>query len=266
MTSKLSKTRENIAAACKQLKLPEMAAAFKIQCDNPAYGEMPFEQRLAMLLKAETQSRWQKRQQRNLKNAHLPQAHMARLENMDWDAKRPLNRNLIEQLCECTWLTAELKPWVAIHGATGVGKSFLAKMLTYEACMHSFTASYYRLPELISEIDSARAGGRLINFRKTLLSKQLLVIDEFGIVGMSDENAAEFLTIIEQRLLERSMIIVGQIPLSSWYGYFTDPIKADAIMDRILNQSYCIEIKGPSMREKYGAMALAKETEDATAA
>ncbi len=263
MTSKLTMTRENIIADCKQLKLPEIAAMYQLQCDNPAYAEMPFDQRLAMLLKAETQSRWQKRQQRNIKNAHMPQAHMARLENMDWDGVRNLNRNLIEQLCECTWLTSHLKPWVAIHGATGVGKSFLAKLLTYEACMHGFTAMYYRLPELLSEIEAARAGGRIINFRKSLLSKQLLVIDEFGVVGMSDENAGEFLTILEQRLQERSMIIVGQIPLSSWYGYFTDPVKADAIMDRILNQSYCIEIKGPSMRERYGAMAQSKESEDA---
>ena len=143
---------------------------------------------------------------------------------------------------------------MVISGATGVGKAWIAKLLTYEACMLGYTALYMRMPALIEEIEAAKVNHRIINFRKSLLSKQLLVIDEFGVVGMNDEVAAEFLTNIEQRFGERSLIIVGQIPLKMWHKHLGDPVKDDAIVDRIVYPSHEIEIAGKSQREKYDAL------------
>jgi DNA replication protein DnaC len=92
----------------------------------------------------------------------------------------------------------------------------------------------------------------------------LLIIDDFGIEAMDDKTASDFLTILEQRMGIRSLIIVGQVPIKQWHGQFSDPIKADAITDRLANQSYIIELSGKSMREKYGAMAqIRQETEHA---
>ena len=259
MKKTVKQLRERIEAICRELKLPAMASAYMQQCKTPVSDSMPFDERLAALLEQEKLSRWHKRQLRNLKNARMPQAQMARLENIDWKSSRGLNKGQIEALCDCSWLEAERKPWVVIHGVTGVGKSFLAKTLTYEACMKGYSALYFRQTELQAEIESARSGGRIISYRKSLMSKQLLVIDDFGIEKMDDWMVNELLTIIEQRIGERSLIIVSQIPLEKWHKYFGDPVKADAIMDRVINQSYSIEIKGASMREKYGAMALQKE-------
>lgn len=96
----------------------------------------------------------------------------------------------------------------------------------------------------------------------------MLIIDDFGIEAMDDKTASDFLTILEQRMGIRSLIIVGQVPIKQWHGQFSDPIKADAITDRLANQSYIIsyiiELSGKSMREKYGAMAqIRQETEHA---
>lgn len=44
-----------------------------------------------------------------------------------------------------------------------------------------------------------------------------------------------------------------------WHGQFSDPIKADAVMDRVINQSCIIGLSGKSMREKYGAMAQIRQ-------
>jgi len=38
----------------------------------------------------------------------------------------------------------------------------------------------------------------------------------------------------------------------SWHEVIRDPTIADAIYDRIINTSYRIELKGDSLREKYG--------------
>lgn len=82
-----------------------------------------------------------------------------------------------------------------------------------------------------------------------------------------DKTASDFLTILEQRMGIRSLTIVGQVPIKRWHGQFSDPIKADTVMDRVINQSYIIELSGKSMREKYGAMAqIRQEAEHAKAA
>lgn len=262
MNTKTEQIRSNIQVLCKAIKMPCFYEAYQQQCDNPSYANLSFDQRLSLLLEAEGKSRWCKRQQRMLKAAHLPQGTVARLEKIDWDVQRGLNRSLVEELCDCSWLSAQNKPWVTISGMAGVGKTYLGNVLTYQACVHGFSSRYYRLPELISDIEAAVAEHRIIDFRKMLMGKDLLTIDEFGVVTMADEIAAEFLNILDQRLGENSLILIGQIPLKDWHKYLDDPIKADAIMDRITNQSYHIILKGNSMRTKYAAVKIAKEQAD----
>lgn len=251
----LTKCREEIATICKELKIQEFFATFQAQWEKPAYSQMTFEERLLSMLQAERPCRQHKRQNRNLKNARLPQVNMARLEQLDWEASRGLNRSMLEELCEYEWIKSPMKPWVVIHGATGCGKSCIASLLAYQACMHGYTVNYYNMVQLITEIDSAKANNKVSNLRNSLFNKQLLIIDDFGIEAMDDKTASDFLTILEQRMGIRSLIIVGQVPIKLWHGQFSDPIKADAVMDRVINQSYIIELSGKSMREKYGAMA-----------
>jgi len=46
------------------------------------------------------------------------------------------------------------------------------------------------------------------------------------------------------------MILSGQISQSQWYELFPDPTIADAIMDRIIHNSYILELDSKlSMRE-----------------
>lgn len=58
------------------------------------------------------------------------------------------------------------------------------------------------------------------------------------------------LQILEERYDRKSMIIVSQLPLDKWYDYIAEPTLADAIMDRLVNNSIHIELKGESMRRK----------------
>lgn len=172
----LTKCREEIATICKELKIPEFFATFQTQWEKPAYSQMTFEERLLSMLQAEQRCRQHKRQSRNLKNARLPQVHMARLEHVDWEASRGLNRSMLEELCECEWIKSPMKPWVVIHGATGCGKSYIASLLAYQACMHGYTVSYYNMAQLITEIDSAKANNKVSNLRNSLFCWSLMTL------------------------------------------------------------------------------------------
>jgi DNA replication protein DnaC len=55
---------------------------------------------------------------------------------------------------------------------------------------------------------------------------------------------------LEDRNLSCSAIIVSQIPIENWYDMISSPTIADAILDRLVHNSYKIELKGESMRRK----------------
>jgi len=53
---------------------------------------------------------------------------------------------------------------------------------------------------------------------------------------------------IEERHGYKSTIIASQIPISKWYDVIGEGTIADAILDRIINSSYRLELKGKSLR------------------
>ncbi|HHT9110609.1 MAG TPA: ATP-binding protein [Candidatus Brocadiaceae bacterium] len=57
-----------------------------------------------------------------------------------------------------------------------------------------------------------------------------------------------------------SLIIASQLPIENWHEALPDPTVADAILDRIIHNSYRIPLFGPSMRK----LAASKQTTPTT--
>ena len=55
--------------------------------------------------------------------------------------------------------------------------------------------------------------------------------------------------IIDDRYNNKSTILSSQIPVSAWYDIIGEGTIADAILDRIVNSSHRIDLKGESMRK-----------------
>jgi DNA replication protein DnaC len=55
--------------------------------------------------------------------------------------------------------------------------------------------------------------------------------------------------IIEDRFNTKSTIVSSQIPVSAWYDIIGEGTIADAILDRLVNSSHRIDLKGESMRK-----------------
>lgn len=56
------------------------------------------------------------------------------------------------------------------------------------------------------------------------------------------------LHLLDDRYEEKSVIITSQLPLDRWNDYIAEPTLADAIMDRLINSSENIELKGETLR------------------
>ena len=78
----------------------------------------------------------------------------------------------------------------------------------------------------------------------------LLVLDDWGLAPLRDQDRRDLLEILEDRYGTRSTIITSQLPVDRWHDYFNDPTLADAILDRVIHQSHRIALKGESLRRK----------------
>jgi DNA replication protein DnaC len=228
----------------KDMKLKTMAQM--LSQPDPSYLELSFEERLGLMVEKEWIAKKNSKIKRLLRNANL--GLNACIEDIDYSSDRTINKQSILELASCDFIEKSLN--IITTGKTGSGKTYLICAFGNSACRKGFTARYYRIPELLLEIQEAKSNGRYSKFMKGLQSTRLLILDDIGLKSYTLEESRDILEIAESRYNRGSMILSGQISQSQWYELFPDPTIADAIMDRIIHNSYIMELDSKlSMRE-----------------
>ena len=230
----------------RNLRLNAMAEAFEQQRGNPALQDLPFEDRLAMLVDHERQARESRRVSRLLKTARL-KAGDAAVEDIDFRASRGLDKRQMTALMSCDWATQGQN--LIFTGPTGVGKTWLACAYANQAARRGLPVLYRRLPRLLEEMEIAREDGSLHRLRHQLARTRVLVLDDWGVCTLSNQGRQDLLEIVDDRVATLSTVITSQLPISDWHAYLGDPTLADAIMDRLVHAAHHIPLKGESMRK-----------------
>ena len=230
----------------KTLRLEGLLAAWAEQQKSAEIGALGFDERLGMLVDAEWTHRENKRVGRLLREAKLRLTE-ASTEAIDYPVKRELDKAVIRQLQTCRWIQEHHA--VLITGATGTGKSFVACALANQACRRGFRALYRRAPRLFDELKIARADGTYRTVLARIARVDVLVLDDFGVAAMNDQERNDLLEVLEDRYGLRSTIVTSQLPPANWHDYLADPTLADAICDRLVNNAHRIVLKGPSRRK-----------------
>ncbi len=233
------------------LKLPAMAAGLAEQAESANHQALSFDERLGLLVDRELAEREGRRLERYLKNAKL--RANAVLEDVDFRRRRGLERPVLLGLAEGAWVTSRHN--VAIVGATGLGKTFLACALAHCAVRRGHTALYLRASRMLDELAMARADGRFQRLTASWARVDVLVIDDYLIRPLTPDQAADTLEVIEDRAGLRSTIITSQLPISMWHDAMGEPTIADAVLDRLLQNLHRIELEGESMRRPEPAQA-----------
>lgn len=109
-----------------------------------------------------------------------------------------------------------------------------------------------RLPRLIEELARYKALQKRSALYRQLAKADLLLIDDFGLAPLGDETVRDLLEILDDRYDRRSTIMTSQLPVDQWHAYLGDRTVADAILDRLVHNSYRIVLKADSMRKHRG--------------
>lgn len=230
----------------RNMRLGTMAEAWMKQREDPKIHELDFDSRFGFLVDAEHLARDSKRIGRALRAAKLRIGN-ACIEDIDFAPKRELDRALIRQLGTCAWIASHAN--VIITGATGTGKSYVACALGQQACRSGFRVAYRRMPRLIEELALAHADGTYTRLLGRLAKVDVLVLDDWGLAPLRDQERRDMLEIVEDRHGARATIITSQLPVENWHDYVGDPTIADALLDRVVHTAHRIKLKGPTRRK-----------------
>lgn len=238
-----------------ELRLTGMAHALDEQRGIPDIAQLSFEDRLALLIERERAARADRRLTRLLQLARF--RVNACLEDINFRAKRGLDRALIARLASGEWIRAHQV--LLLVGPTGTGKTWLACALGQSACRHGYTVRYVRLPRLLGEeLGRARADGSFGKLLQQLAKTDLLILDDWGLAPLGDRERRDLLEIVEDRVGRRATLVTSQLPVEHWHEQVGDATFGDAILDRLVHHAHRITLTGGSMR-RIAAEASAAE-------
>jgi DNA replication protein DnaC len=240
----------------RQMRLWGMADAFLAQLEQPDAAALPFEDRLGLLVDQEAAYRDNRRLKRLLKEAKLRQ--QACLEDIDLSVGRGLDRQLLRSLGTGLWVTNHQN--VLVTGPTGVGKTYVSCALANAACRQGFSARYYRVPRLLTDIAVSRGDGTYTRLLRWLSKVDVLVFDDWGLTPLTATDGRELLEVIEDRCQAKSTVVTSQVPVDQWHAVIGDPSVADAILDRLVHHAHRIELRGESMRRVKNRPATQEES------
>lgn len=240
-----------------EMRLTSMADAFRNQLDDLNMNEIPFEDRIGMLVDIEYSNRKNNRLKRLIRLAEFDQVE-ANVMDINYTSGRKLNKSLIQRLSTCEYITEHRN--LFITGATGSGKSYMACAFGMEACKQYLNTKYVRLPDLLIDLEMSRNEGTYKRVMSKYANPVLLIIDEWLLLKPSENEQKDIFELLHRRRKKSSTIFCSQYRPDGWYeqlGGDASPL-ADAILDRIVHDAYKINIesvdsaKDISMREIYG--------------
>ena len=232
----------------RMLKLFGMARTFENIIKLGGKNDYTLDEFIAELIDDEYVDRQNRRLARLIKQSNL--RYNCTIEEIDFTTPRDIEKKLILELSKDKWINENKN--IIITGSTGSGKSFIACAIGNQACINGKKTIYYRTSKLFSVLKMAQADETYFKEIEKLNKYDVLILDDFGIDNLDKTNRLSLLEIFESRYKLKSTIIISQYPVKEWYNIIGDATISDAILDRVVHNSYRLELNAKdSFRKRY---------------
>jgi len=168
------------------------------------------------------------------------------LEVFNFSFNKNLNEKIIKELGHCNFI--ENNENIFFVGPSGVGKTHLANGIGLSACRKGYDVIFKRTSNLLEELNSGNGDGTFNKKLKMLIDVPVLILDDFGLISLSEKYQLYLYDIICERYESRSTIITSNRDFSEWINIFSNPLMGSAAMDRLVHKALKITINGDSFR------------------
>ena len=169
------------------------------------------------------------------------------LDAWDRQAKVTYDRNLLDDLMLLRFI--ERHQHVCIVGPVGVGKTMIAQGLGHIACARGMTVVCQTAAKAFHLLRASRLDDSHTQEMRRLMTADLLILDDFVQRPMDGSDTVDFGDITEFRHRKASMIVTSNRDPSEWQAMMAEPLHAQAIVDRLVNNSHDLVIDGESYRK-----------------
>lgn len=228
-----------------QLRLPAFRDGLQEQLNNPQYAGLAFEERLALLVDQEHTNRHQRQIERRIKCAGFPLP--ACMEDLDLSPSRGLERRFLLEMAQSTWIANHLN--AIVTGPTGSGKTYLISALGLSACRSGYSVRYFRTSRLLYQLAQSHSDGSYPGLLASFAKLDLLILDDWMRDPLSTANAQDLLEVLDDRYGRVSTLVASQVPVADWFPQFPDPTVGDSVLDRVVHNSYRLNLSGDSLRK-----------------
>jgi DNA replication protein DnaC len=229
--------------ALRALKLSGMLATIDARLAQARAGELGHIDFLQVLCEDEISRRDTTSITRRLRQARFEE--QTTLEGFDFQASPKLPAAQIRDLAALRWLHAGES--VILYGPVGTGKSHVAQALGHLAIRHGAEVRFLKTSRALASLAGGHADRTWHKRLGELTRPPLLILDDFAMRELTAPQADDLYELITERN-GRSLILTSNRAPQDWYPLFPNPVVAESLLDRVINNSHQVFMNGPSYR------------------
>jgi DNA replication protein DnaC len=235
---------DRLQSMLKQLRLSGLVETLDVRLQEATGHQLSHAEFLELILQDELHVRERRLIDRRVKAAGFKE--LKPLDEFDWAFNSSIPRKPIFDLATCRFVRESRD--ALLIGPPGVGKSFVAQAVGYQAIRQGFVVLYRSIFDLVRDFLHDEALGGEEKVLAKYLKPDLLIVDDMGMKNLPKRSGEFLFEIIMRRYETRSTIMTSNRPLEDWGKLIGDVPSATAILDRFLHHAEILTMNGRSYR------------------